>query len=70
MTFLAGNKTYIVCAGAILTAFGAWLGKAIDTTQLIQAIFAALGAAAIRSGVTTEVAKAVDAASLTDAEKK
>lgn len=48
---LAGRKTYIIAAGAILTAFGAWLGDAISTKELIESIFAALGAATLRAGV-------------------
>jgi len=51
MNFLQGWKTYIVAAGAILTALGAYLNGSIDLTQLITAIFAAVSAMTIRAAV-------------------
>ena len=48
---LAGFKTYIVAGAAIATALVAWSGDSISTTQLIEAIFAAITAMTIRAGV-------------------
>lgn len=49
---LAGRKTYIVAAGAILTALGAWLGDGMSTGELLTAIFSALGLSALRAGMS------------------
>jgi hypothetical protein len=51
MEFLQGYKTYIVCAGAIATAVGAYANKSIDLTTLVQSIFAALGGITLRAGI-------------------
>jgi len=48
---LSGYRTYIVCAGAILTAIGAYASKSIDLTTLIQSIFAALAGITLRAGI-------------------
>ena len=51
MSFLDGYKTYIVCAAAILTAVAAYLNKSISLTELVSAIFAALGGITLRQGI-------------------
>jgi hypothetical protein len=52
LSFLSGKKTYIVAAGAILTALGAYLNSSISLTELIQAAFAALGASTLRAAIS------------------
>lgn len=48
---LAGKKTYIIAITAALTAIGSYLYGGIDITQLIQALFAAAGAASLKAAV-------------------
>lgn len=60
MKFLSGWKTYIVSVGAIITAIGSYLNGAIDLSQLVEAIFLAIGAMTIRNGITTDISKATD----------
>lgn len=55
--WLSGLKTYIIAAAAIATAVGAYFSGALDLAGLVQAIFVAFGAMALRSGITTEAAK-------------
>lgn len=55
--FLAGAKTYITAAAAVLTALAAFAVGEIDLVGLVTAVFAALGLASLRAGVTTEVKK-------------
>jgi hypothetical protein len=57
MNFLKGYKTYIVAAGAIITALGAYLSESISLTELVMSIFSASGLAALRAGVKTDVSK-------------
>jgi len=49
---LSGYKTYIVCAGAILTALGAYASGSIDLTHLIQYVFSAIAGITLRAGIT------------------
>ncbi len=49
--WLQGYKTYIVAAGAILTALGAYLNGSISLSDLVSAIFAALTAMTLRAGI-------------------
>jgi hypothetical protein len=55
IAWLQGYKTYVVCAGALLTAAGSYLDGAIDKKTLVEAIFAALAAASVRHGITTSM---------------
>lgn len=55
--FLKGKKTYIVAAAGILAAVLAYVQDQLTTVQLAEAIFAAIAAATIRAGVTTETAR-------------
>ena len=48
---LSGGKTYLVCAGAIITAIVAFVNGTIDVVQLVQAIFTAVAGMTIRAGV-------------------
>ncbi len=57
---IAGYKTYILGAAAILAAIGAYLNQAMTLTQMVEAIFAALGTMTIRHGITTTVSDATD----------
>jgi hypothetical protein len=50
--FLDGYKTYIVAAGAILTAVGGYLTGAIDAVTAINSVLAALGLSTLRHGVS------------------
>jgi hypothetical protein len=59
IAWLQGYKTYVVCAGALLTAAGSYLDGAIDKQTLIEAIFAALAAASVRHGITTSMQKSL-----------
>ncbi|MCU1324994.1 MAG: hypothetical protein JWN34_364 [Bryobacterales bacterium] len=54
---LAGRKTYILAALGILTAACGYLDGDLDAGQALQALLAALTAATIRHGVTTEIQK-------------
>lgn len=56
---LQGWKVYILGAGAILTAVGAYIGGALDLKGLLEAVWAALIAMSIRHGITTTVSDAV-----------
>jgi hypothetical protein len=49
--WLQGFKTYIVSAGAILTAVGAYLHGSISLTDLVSSIFAASTAMTLRAGI-------------------
>lgn len=57
---IAGYKTYILGASAILAAVGAYLNQAMTLTEMVEAIFAALGTMTIRHGITTTVSDATD----------
>ncbi len=57
---LNGWKTYILGAAAILSAIGAYLNQAMSLTQMVEAIFAAVGTMTIRHGITTTVSDATD----------
>jgi hypothetical protein len=48
---LAGYKTYVTAAVAVVTALGAWLVGEADLAATIQLIFTALMAAFLRSGL-------------------
>lgn len=48
---LSGKKTYLLCAGAILTALGLWAGNEINTLEAIKAIFGAFIGVTIRAGI-------------------
>ena len=50
--FLSNKKTYLVCAGAIITAAIAWANGAIDTTMFIKYIFEALAGMTVRAAIT------------------
>ena len=52
LNWLKYKKTYIVCAAAILTAIGTYLGGGMDLGQLVTAIFAAITAMTMRAGIT------------------
>ena len=52
MKFLDGYKTYIVAAGAILTAVGGYLTGAVDAVTAINSVLAALGLSTLRHGVS------------------
>ena len=56
-TFLAGAKTYLTSIAAVLTALAAFAVGEVDIVGLVTAIFAALGLASLRAGVTTEAKK-------------
>lgn len=58
--FLSGWKTYIVAAGAIITAIGAYAAGSITLPELVAAIFAAIQTMNIRHAITTTVSDAVD----------
>lgn len=49
--WLAGKKTYIVAATAIITAIGSYAYGGIDIKELIEAIFAAITAMTMRAGI-------------------
>ncbi len=55
---LSGYKSYVLGVSAILAAIGAYLGHTMDLTQMIEAIFAAIGLMTIRHGITTIVSDA------------
>ena len=49
--WLSGKKTYVVAVSGILTAVVAWSQGAIDTAQLVAALFAAVGTMTTRAAV-------------------
>jgi hypothetical protein len=49
--FLKGKKTYIIAAGAILTALGGYLDGKLDGMALALAVMGALGLGTLRAGV-------------------
>lgn len=51
--FLSGYKTYLVAAGAIITAIASYANSAITLQELIAAIFAAIGTMTMRHAITT-----------------
>lgn len=53
LNFLSGWKTYIVGAGAIVTAIGAYASGAITLVEMVAAIFAAIQTMNIRHAITT-----------------
>lgn len=55
--FLQGKKTYLICASAIITALIAYANGQLGIVGLIQAIFAALGAASLRAGIAKGASK-------------
>jgi hypothetical protein len=59
-TWLSGKKTYLVAAGAVIAALTAYANGVTDSWQTVMAIGAAIVAATLRHGVTTEVKKAVE----------
>jgi len=54
MNFLKGYKTYIIAAGTILTAMGAYLSDSITLVDFIFAVLGALGLGTLRAGVKNE----------------
>jgi len=58
--WLLGRKAYLTGAGMIIAALAGWAQGTLTQTDLILAIFAALGIIFIRSGVTTEIQKLVN----------
>ena len=56
---LAGKKTYITAAIGVLGAIVAWSGGEASLAEAGAMVWAAISAAFIRSGVTSEVKKAV-----------
>lgn len=55
LDFLKGKKTYILAAGASLTAIGGYLSGIITLPDLLQSLFIASGFGTLRAGVKTEV---------------
>ena len=53
-TFLKGKKTYIVAIVAIFTALLGFIDGSLTLADFIQSIFTALGAMALRAGITNE----------------
>lgn len=54
--FLAGYKTYIVAAGAVITAIGAYASGAIPLEETIKAVFEAVAVATLRKGIKNDTA--------------
>lgn len=52
--FLAGYKSYLTAAAAVLTALVGYAVGELELAGLVTAIFAAVGLASLRAGVTTE----------------
>lgn len=53
MTKLDGYKTYIVIAGAILTALGAYLTGELTLMEFVNASLVSLGIGTVRHGMKT-----------------
>jgi hypothetical protein len=54
-TAIAGKKTYLLAAGAIIGSLVAWSEGMMNTLQLAYAIFGALMGCTIKAGVTREI---------------
>jgi hypothetical protein len=54
--FLRGKKTYIIAAGAILTALGAYLNGTLSGPECVLAVLGACGLGTLRAGVTKAAA--------------
>lgn len=53
-TFLAGYKTYLTAASAVLLALVGYASGEIGVVELFEAFVAAAGLASLRAGITTE----------------
>ena len=51
LDILPGKKTYIVAAGAIAYAIGAWITGNMELAVMINYLFMGAGAAAIRKAI-------------------
>ena len=51
LDILPGKKTYLVAAGAIAYAVGAWLTGNMRMAEMINYLFMGAGAAAIRKAI-------------------
>jgi len=60
MNFLKGYKTYIIAAGGILTALGAYLSDTISLTEFIFAVLGSLGIGTLRAGIKTEAGNVIN----------
>lgn len=60
LNFLQGWKTYILGVAAILAAIGGELSGTLSLTQMIEAIFAALGTMTLRHSITTTISDATN----------
>ena len=49
--FLPGKKTYIVAAGAVAYAVGAWLTGNMVMAEMIEYLFIGAGAVALRRAI-------------------
>lgn len=54
MTAIMGYKTYILCGLAIIYAISGFFTGHLDSNSAIETIFAALGTASLRHGITTQ----------------
>jgi hypothetical protein len=53
LDMLPGKKTYIVAAGAVAYALGAWLTGNMDMVSMINYLFMGAGAVAIRKAISS-----------------
>jgi|TARA_R110000823_G_C15727778_1_gene479387 hypothetical protein len=51
LDILPGKKTYIVAAGAVAYAIGAWITGNMDMAGMVNYLFMGAGAAAIRKAI-------------------
>ena len=49
--FLPGKKTYLVAAGAVAYAVGAWLTGNMILAEMLEYLFMGAGAAALRRAI-------------------
>lgn len=49
--FLPGKKTYIIAAGAVAYAVGAWLTGNMAMAEMLEYMFMGAGAAALRRAI-------------------
>lgn len=57
MNFINGNKTYIICAVALMYAASGFFTGNLDANAAIQVALTALGAAGLRHGISTSTAE-------------
>ena len=49
--WLSGKRTYLIMTAGVLTALAGWANDAVTTKELLEVLFAAVGAVFLRAAV-------------------